>query len=131
MNMSYNKYRNVCLIPSIAFGMVTTYLSLVSVVSDSVSNTDAVLTFAALLLFTTLTTLVRYLSLPVLLQKHEDKTQEVMFLSGFIWLLNLCCFLMLLIDSGSLIMLLGMVYLTILFVPIEQFRLNFWRKEDV
>ncbi|MCY9804387.1 hypothetical protein OTK51_13215 [Vibrio scophthalmi] len=130
MNMSYNKLRNTSLIPAIIFGMITTCLTLVSVV-DTASNSDVVLSIIALILFTILTTLVRYLTLPILLEKHEDKQHEIMVLSGLVWFLNLTCFLMLFIASQSLIMVFGMLYLLILFVPIEKFRLNFWRRKDV
>lgn len=130
MNMSYNKLRNTSLIPVIGFGMITTCLTLVSVV-DTANNSDAVLSIIALILFTILTTLVRYLTLPILLEKHENKYQEIMVLSGFVWFLNLTCFLMLFIESKSLIMVFGMLYLLILFIPIEKLRLNFWRRKDV
>ncbi|QOD55617.1 hypothetical protein IC627_09695 [Photobacterium damselae subsp. piscicida] len=128
--MSYNKLRNISLIPTIGFGMITTWLTLVSVV-DTANNSDAVLSIIALILFTILTTLVRYLTLPILLEKHENKYQEIMVLSGFVWFLNLTCFLMLFIESKSLIMVFGMLYLLILFIPIEKLRLNFWRRKDV
>ncbi|ELA7830696.1 hypothetical protein Q6U52_000856 [Vibrio alginolyticus] len=127
MNMNYNKLRNLSLIPAIGFGMGTSYLTLISVVNP-ISNSVTAITIGLLILFTILTTLIRYLTLPVMFEKHTDKTDEITILCGVLWFLNMGCFAILTVPSSSWLPIIGIFYLTALFVPVESINFRFWRK---
>jgi hypothetical protein len=49
-------------------------------------------------------------------------------LCGVLWFLNVGCFAILTVPSSSWLPIIGIFYLTALFVPVESINFRFWRK---